>query len=141
MTIQSLEHDPPSTPQQRQRAIWLTFACAAPPTAWTLQLLALTALNNYACFPGDVPVEAPMQSWVHALSLTIDGLAVLIAIVSAVIAWRHLRQPTEPKDALGRLRLGRAHFVAMGGVLSGSGFLAAIVFETVASLMVPPCTG
>jgi hypothetical protein len=64
-----------------------------------------------------------------------------MAVISAVVAWRYLRDHTEPHDAPGRLRLGRLHFVAMGGVLSGCGFFATILFETIATLMVPPCAG
>lgn len=141
MSTQSLEHDPPPTPLQKVRAIWLGLAVALPPIAWTIQLLLLTALSNYTCFPGETQVRAPLQPWVHPLALGVDVLALLAALISASIAWRYLRDHIEPRDALGRLRLGRLHFVAMGGLLSGLGFFVAILFETIATLMVPPCTG
>jgi hypothetical protein len=141
MSTQSLEHDPPPTTQQRRRAVWLGLAIAAPPAAWTAQLLLLTAISNYTCFPSDIPLRIPAHPWVHAIALTVDCLAVIIALLSAAVAWQYLRDHTAPTDAFGRLRQGRLHFVAMGGVLSGTGFLAAILFETIATLMVPPCAG
>lgn len=141
MSTDTLEHDPGPTPLQRRRAIWLGFAVAAPPLAWSVQLLMLTAFSNYTCFPADTPIATPVQPWVHPFAVVVDILALLVAVASAVVAWRYLRLRAEPQDALGRLRLGRLHFVALGGVLSGCGFFLAILFETIATLMVPPCAG
>jgi hypothetical protein len=141
MSIDALKHDPRPTPLQRNRGLWLGFAVAAPPLVWTVQLLVLTAFANYTCFPADTQIETPVQPWVHPLSVAVDSVALLIALVSAAIAWRYFRLHAEPRDALGRLRMGRLHFVAMGGMLSGTGFFAAILFESIATLMVPPCAG
>jgi hypothetical protein len=141
MSIETLEHDPSPTPQQKVHAIRLGFAVATPPLAWAIQILMLGAFANYTCFPADTQVHTPVQAWVHPLSIAVDAIALVLAAASAVVAWLYLRDHIEPHDARGRLRLGRLNFVAMGGVLSGCGFFATILFETIATLMVPPCAG
>lgn len=141
MPTEALEHDPPPTPQQRRAAIRLGLAVGVPPIAWTIQLLVLGAFATYTCFPADTQIATPVHAWVHPVSLGVDAVALLLAAASAMVAWNDLRRSADPGDARDRLRFGRRQFIATGGVLSGAGFFAAILFETIATLMVPPCAG
>lgn len=143
--ITTIEHDPPPSPRDKERAIWLGFAIAAPPLLWTLQLLVLSAFSNYACFPGDVPLGTPPQSqyWVNGLVVAGDIAAIVITLASGWVSLHYHRLANERlrshKDAASLWHLDRLWFMALGGLLSSGGFLVAILFETIASLMVRPC--
>ena len=141
--ITTLEHDPPPSPPQQEQLIWLGLAITAPPVLWVLQLLVLSAFSTYACFPGDRPLTTPVLSSIAPLSLAFDVAAIVVTIACGVIALRHYRlahaQMRQHKDALSLWHIDRHCFMAMAGLLSSGGFLVAIAFEAIASLLVPSC--
>lgn len=145
--ISSIEHDPPPSPREKERLIWLSFAIAAPPALWIAQLLILSSFTNYTCYPGDILLgqEPPGMAWVHGLIIAFDVAAIVLTIAAGWVAFGYHRLARERlnrcHDALSIWHLDRLRFMAMGGMLSGSGFLVAIIFETIASLMVTPCAG
>jgi hypothetical protein len=120
----------------------LLLGIAAGPAAWSLQLLAKYALTAHYCFPGDIP-HAQMPSglgWVWPLMVAIDGVALLTAAAGAAMSLRHWRITRE--EAGGRMFAvaeGRARFLAVWGMLTGSGFILAILIDLIALLLVPLC--
>lgn len=145
--IKAMEHDPTPPPVERERLIWLTFAIIAPPLFWVLQLLFLSAFATYSCFPAYMPLLSPRpdMAWVSSLEVAGDALAILVALASGLISLRYLRLAWDRiaihSDAISLWYLDRLCFMSLGGLLSAGGFLGAIVFETIASLMVTPCAG
>jgi len=145
--VRALEHDRPPTPLDRTRILWLSFAIAMPPLLWNLQILVLSAFANYACFPGDEPLAspAPRMFWVHMLEYGADAIAILITLAAGWTAMHYFRLSREQirahSDAGSRWNLDRLCFMALAGMLSAGGFLGAVIFETIASIIMSPCAG
>jgi hypothetical protein len=143
--IEAMEHDPMPPRPARERLIWLSLAIMMPPTLWVLQLLLLSAFTTYACFPAFTALASPRPSmdWIGALVLAADLIAILAATGSGLLALNYFRltrgRIATHRDALSLWHLDRLCFMSLGGILSSAGFLCAIIFETIASLMVPPC--
>ncbi len=141
--ITTLEHDPPPSPSQRKQVIWLGTAIAAPPVFWVLQLLVLSAFSTYACFPGDTPLTEPVLGGVGPLSLACDVIAILATTASGIVSLRHYRlshaRMRQHNDSLSLWHIDRHCFLGMAGILSAGGFLLAIIFEIIASILVPTC--
>ena len=123
------------------------MAIVVPPLFWTLQILLLGSFANYACFPADTPLSLVPDNmrWVQALEIGFNLLAVLATLASGWISLHYYRQAQHKlersRGPLSLWRLDRLCFMSLGGILSSGGFLIAVVFETIASLMVLPCHG
>jgi hypothetical protein len=120
----------------------LLLGIAAGPAAWSLQLLAKYTLTVHYCFPGDTPHAQmpPGLGWVWPMMVAIDGVMLLVAAGGAGMSFRHWRITGE--EAGGRMFAvaeGRARFLAVWGMLTGSSFFLAIVIDLVALLLVPLC--
>lgn len=145
--LSTIEHDPPPTPREKEHAIWLGLAIAGPPALWTLQILLVGPFAMYACFPGDVPLGSVPDNmrWVSGFEIAFNVAAIVLALACGWVSVRYYRVAQERiagnRGALSLWHLDRLCFMAMGGMLSAGGFLTAIVFETIASLMVLPCSG
>ncbi len=144
--IEALEHDRPPTPLDRRRFLWLVLAIGLPPLLWNLQLLVLSAFANYACFPGDTPLSGPAESmgWVTMLEWLVSIAAIVIAISCGFVSLRYWQLATNQiraheGDGFARWHLDRLCFMALGGILSSGGFLVAILFQAIVTIMVPPC--
>lgn len=141
----TFEHDRPAPPGARERLVWLGLAIAAPPLAWNLQLLLLSAFSNYACYPGMGPLAAPApgMEWVAILKWGVDIGALAIAAVSGVVSLYYLRLARaitrRDRSPAALWHYDSLCFMAFGGLLSSGGFFAAVVFEAIASIMVHSC--
>lgn len=139
------EHDRPAPPGARMRLVWVAIAIVVPPLMWNLQLLLLSAFANYACYPGEMPLgqPAPGMAYVPALEYAVDAVAIVFTILAGLVSLRYFglaRETTRADPSAGVLwHFDSLCFMALGGMLSSGGFLAAIVFETIASLVVRPC--
>lgn len=125
---------------------WLLFAVLAGPVAWGLQLLINYALASYPCFPRDVPRVTVAPGWQGAWSiiLTLNIIAALLALAGAVIShrkWRAARHEQINASSTREAESGRTRFLALCGVMTGCGFLVAIIFNTISVFMVPQCVG
>ena len=143
--IEAMEHDPVPPLPVRERLIWLSIAIGVPPVFWALQLLLLSAFTTYACFPAFAPLLQPTVGWVSAWVWVVDLIAILAAAGAGLTSLHYFR-PTRDRiaihsDAISLWPLDRLCFMSLGGLLSSAGFLAAILFETLASFMATPCAG
>jgi hypothetical protein len=132
-------------PRREATAPWRQlFGVAAGPLGWMVQLNVGYALTSYPCNPGGHAAPAMLGGWgwTRAASLGVNLAAVLVAIAAGLVSlgiWRAARGgDTEhgPDPALSRTR-----FLAVCGVLTSFGFLAAIAFDTVMILGAPACRG
>ena len=118
-------------------------ALAAGPAAWAAQLIGGYAASSLACYPYDAPVLRPPgpgeQAALIVLNLACLGIAVA-GLATSALHWRRAKapQPGASNDTL-PAGLGRARFVAACGMLSGLGFVLAILFDTAPILGTPAC--
>ena len=123
------------------------FGLAAAPTAWAMQLVLNYGLASYSCFPRAAPRTTVLPGWgfVWWLLLAFNLLAVALALAATVVAyltWRATRH--EHPSGFGHAVAageGRTRFFGLVGVMTGLGFLAAVIFDLVALLVVPQCIG
>lgn len=134
-----------SSPRRNRAEIgWLLFGVFAGPVAWGLQLIFNYALAAYSCYPDHSPRIAVLPGWQHvwAVILALNLIAAALALAGAAISYRSWDlvrgRNQEPALAAG---LGRTRFLALCGMMTGLGFLAAIAFNTLSVFVVPQCVG
>ena len=115
------------------------FGAATAPLFWIGQLVLSSTLTNMVCRAGSSGPHGAL----HASLLCFDALAIAAAIAGGLVAHR-CWNATHHEASGGSTRAleageGRSRFLALWGLLASLWFLFAIVFNTIASLMVPPC--
>lgn len=125
----------------------LLGALFAGPVAWGLQLIINYSLVSHACYPGDMPLHdaAPGFHSARTIVLLVNLLAAVLALAGAGLSYQHWQttrheHPGEAGHAIDAGE-GRTRFIALWGVMAGLGFFIAILFNTLALLMVPSCGG
>lgn len=122
--------------------ILLLFGAAAAPIFWLGQLMLGYWVTAVGCYPGDHPAAAvSTQTLMNAL-IAFDIVALIACAAGAAISWRSWQWSKDAKPdrhyAL-NIRAGRTRFLAIWGLMSSLWFFGAILFNVIASLMVPPC--
>jgi len=120
--------------------ITLLFGATVAPVFWIGQVLLSYGVSAYACYPGDRPVM-PQTTPLHTLLVSFDVIAVLAAVVGGLVSWQSWRNAAAGSDHRHILHTGegRDRFLAIWGLLSSLWFFFAILFNTIASMTVPPC--
>jgi hypothetical protein len=134
---------PPGYPRPMS-ALRLLLGLFGAPAAWTLQIVLSEPLAARACYPNQAPLSEPSwEGW--SVVMPVVSLACLVfALLSglaALVAWR--RQASETiagRDESLRLRRGRIRFLSRLGLMSSGLFIVAVVFNTLAVLLVPLCS-
>ena len=114
--------------------LWVGMLLA--PSAWAVAHLLGYFLASRACDRGAASTAANA-------GVTQDILAIVLALIAAaglVIAignWRHAREPSRPHEPAA---LGRAHFMALGGVVASTLFTLGIVFFALPPLLINVCS-
>jgi hypothetical protein len=133
----------PAPQRDKVSLLALGFGLAAAPLAWAAQTIIGYALSSHACFPGDSPRSMPLFAGAGQFAITINLIAIAIAVLAAATAYRSWRATRDEDD--GRLRHlveigeGRTRFLALCGMLTSVGFLVAMIFASLAILLVPLC--
>jgi hypothetical protein len=137
----------PSPHRAKVSLLSLFFGLMAGPAAWFGQLAANYALASFACYPHDIPRvhAAPLWHPVWGILLAVNILGMVVALIAAFVSWRnwnmtHGEHPG-PTSHLMEVGEGRTRFISVVGMMAGFGFFAAILFDTVALFLVPPCIG
>lgn len=135
----------PAPHRNRVSMAWLFFGVLAAPVMWMAHLLLSYFASSEACFPGHAPLflsSADRQALRIALAV-FDLIALVIAVFGGFISWRSWIKSREEARGSSTHAIeageGRTRFLALWGMLSSSLFLAALVFATIASFMVPIC--
>ena len=118
----------------------LLVGCTAAPIFWTGQLILGYGVTAHACYPGDHPL-LPHPAPLTAALIVFDVVALAASLVGGAVSWRiwqRVRQAGGHHHTL-HTGEGRRRFLAMWGLLSSLWFFGAILFNTIASLTVPPC--
>ena len=119
----------------------LLFGACAAPVFWIGQVVLGYGLTAYACYPGDHPVRPAATGAIFSALMAFDAVALLATACGAWVswqAWRYAREGTSHRDVL-HTGEGRDRFLAIWGLLSSLWFFFAILFNSIASILVPPC--
>lgn len=118
-------------PEARQpRFLWLLFGCAAAPLAWLGHVVLAYGVTAYVCYPADHPV-AVSTNWLFVSLIAFDLMSLVISLAGAQVSWRIWTRVRSGE--------GRNRFLALWGLMSSLWFFVAILFNVIASLVVPPC--
>lgn len=126
----------------------LFFGLCGGAVAWIVQLIVDYALASHFCFPHETP-RSDLGSGgegIGAVLLIVNLAALVVALGAAVVSLRNWRrgaraEQLEPAEGLLAAGKGRTRFLATFGGLANLGFLAAILFTSVALFTVPQCGG
>lgn len=121
----------PAPETRSPRFLWLLFGASAAPLAWLGQMMLAYAITAKACYPADHPVTPGTAAPLFVVLMLFDVVALAACASGGLVSWRAWRQ--------GRRGSGHGRFLALWGLMSSLWFAAAILFNVVASLMVPPC--
>lgn len=138
---------PPASPREPVGLPALFFGLCAGPLVWAFQLLSNFALASYSCYPHAIPrtTLVPGWGWVWAVLLTINLVALAVTLAATAVSWRNWsgarRDGSDYSGHVLETRRGRTRFLAAIGIMTGIGFSGAIVFNTIALIIMPSCAG
>lgn len=123
------------------------FALFGGPLAWFAQLLAGYALSSETCYPGyerrlTVPAHLLWTRAAIAVVMIAACIGALLALASSVRTYRRSSGEMR-RSAAEVIRLGadRSCFLALWGIIFGSGFAVASVLTFLAYFVLPRCAG
>jgi len=111
----------------------LLFGCCAAPLAWLGQVMLGYGVTAAICYPGDHPIGQGSRGPLSAALIGFDLFALAVCAAGAFVSWRGWGR-VRPSD-------GRNRFLALWGAMSSLWFFVAVLFNVIASVMVPPCAG
>jgi hypothetical protein len=146
MTADDAALSPRPAPQRRRvTAFEAIFGLIAGPLAWVAQLDLGYALASRSCFPRDERVLLPLAGSAWTWPVMVIGMlaAVTIGLAALLVSWRAYRGTRAEHAGGGRdmmdVGAGRTRFLALWGVLLGSGFALASSLTSVAFILLPQC--
>jgi hypothetical protein len=122
-----------------RRPLLLIAAASLAPLFWAGQVMLSYFVTAEGCYPGDGPRPGMPAASLQAAIWAFDMVALAAAVTGGVISllsWRRLGHGHEAVVATGE---GRTRFLILWGLYSSLWFFFAILFNAIASLMVPPC--
>jgi hypothetical protein len=135
----------PAPHRRRVTAFESVFGLIAGPLAWAAQLDLNYALASRWCFPKDERALLPLAASDWTWPAMIIGMlaAVSIGLAALLVSWRAYRatraEQTGGVRELMDVGSGRTRFLALWGVLLGSGFALASGLTAVAFIVLPRC--
>ncbi len=137
------DHPSPHRAEVSAAALW--FAILAGPLAWSMQLLLNAPIAAHGCYPGDVPLVAPIWNNARVVMAGIEIAAICLCVVAGLTGWRCWRRARREKEGSARRLMeggdGRTRFMAMVGILTSALFLVGIGFSILNLVAVPSCGG
>jgi len=134
----------PAPETRSVKFITLLFGASAAPLFWLGQLMLGYGFTAYVCYPGDHPLPGA-GGWMFSVLLLFDAVALIACAAGGFVSWRAWFYTTHGQAASSHHVMhtgeGRDRFVSMWGMMSSLWFFCAILFNIIASIMVPPCLG
>ncbi|MFC5499709.1 hypothetical protein ACFPOE_19355 [Caenimonas terrae] len=135
----------PAPHRERVSALSALLGLLLAPLAWFLQLSLNVALASQACFPKDMPLDAPVMRGLLPLAAGAEVAALVLAAVGGWLAWRNWQRTSGerpgPVHHLIESGDGRTRFLALSGMMTSGLFLLAVLFDAVALSAAPVCGG
>jgi hypothetical protein len=122
--------------------VWFAFLGAA--AAWSVQLLAGSALLAHACYPQIEPLRSPTAGGFRGAAAAITIVALLVALVALRMAWRLVVETEGRRMGFAQAAAiadddGIPRYLAFAGVLVGIVFTLLIVFNGIALILEATC--
>jgi hypothetical protein len=121
----------------------LAFGAIGGPLAWGIRLMVNYAFASHACFPGGAPRTYAMVGWLWPMLIAVDAVALLVAALAALVSFSTWRSTREESDGRAPEAIdigeGRTRFLALWGMMTGTGFFIATVFDLVMLAGLRPC--
>ncbi len=142
----ALSHHP-APQRERVGAFASAFGLLGGPGAWFVQLCAGFAMSSWPCFPMDQRRSSPLDGygWTHAAIDIICVAAVVTALAAAYTGWRLLQLTRAEMRGDHRHLMdtgtGRTRFLALWGLVGGTGFAVAAALTGIALFILPRCGG
>jgi hypothetical protein len=133
-----------AAPETRSvRFVTLLLAACAAPIFWLGQLALAYGVTAFVCYPGDHPQQLAAAGPLFTALMVFDAVALIGCIVGGLVSWHGWRRSAGGKGPHHVLHTGEGRdcFLALWGIMSSLWFFAAILFNVIASVMVPPCLG
>lgn len=136
--------EPPSQRHGRVSMVRTLVGLFGAPAAWLAQMFLSEPLVAHACYPYQAPLYAPMWKGLPAILAAISIACLAGALLSGFIAWTSWRQtasnPAGNDVNTIEMSEGRRRFLAKVSLMSSFIFIAAILFNIFAVLLVPLCS-
>jgi hypothetical protein len=117
----------------RRQTTLLWFGLAAPPLAWTIELVFGYGVDDAACARASMTWGIDDHLW-QAVLLVVCGLVAVAGLAAGWVSLRAVRSGGgDPR--------GRADFVAVSAVSAGLLFVLLIAMSGVAALVLEECRG
>jgi hypothetical protein len=137
------ELEVPARRQNRLSTVRILLGLFGAPTAWTVQLVLSEPLVAYACYPYRTPLSAPLWAELPWLLAAINVACIGLALFSGSMGWRAWRLAARRPPGTGGFSSesgkARNRFLATLGLMSSFIFIAAVIFNACALVLVPPC--
>jgi hypothetical protein len=135
-----------AAPETRSvRFVTLLFGTCAAPIFWLAQLILAYGITAFVCYPGDHPQSLAAAGPLFAALMTFDAVALVACAAGGLVSWHAWRrgEADKARESASGLHIGagRNRFLALWGLMSSLWFFAAILFNVIASVSVPPCLG
>ena len=117
------------------------------PLAWFAQLCIGFALLSWPCYPYDLRLSLPLDSygWTQGVALLLLLACAVLAAASGLVSWRMLHRVDDEtqgdKQELADVGEGRTRFTALWGMILGVGFTLATLTTLAGFALVPRCAG
>jgi hypothetical protein len=135
----------PAPYRERVSLVTLLFGVWGGPIAWTVQLCVNSALASHTCFPSAVPLHAPQSGWNWPLQLAVNIASIGVALAAAWVSYGSWQATREEHAGRAHHALdvgeGRTRFFAICGMMTGLGFAATLIADTIVLFVVPLCLG
>ena len=134
----------PAGPAPETRSVkfrTLLLGASAAPIFWLGQLMLEYGVTAHVCYPGDHPQSLAASGALFTALMAFDAIALIAPVAGGLVSWRAWRRSAADTDHRHVLHTGegRDRFLALWGVMSSLWFFAAILFNVIASVTVPPC--
>jgi hypothetical protein len=148
--MSSNESQPYQHPAPKRHAAGLhetLFALFGGPIAWFIQMNAGFALASQPCFQDGLRLIEPIgiSDRSRGIMIAVIVIAFAVALASAALAWRmYLRTEDEAKGDhrhVMEVGAGRTRFLALWGVMLGSGSAIATILTAAGVVVLPRCAG
>ncbi|MEP7245342.1 MAG: hypothetical protein ABI885_16935 [Gammaproteobacteria bacterium] len=110
-----------------------------------MQELVNVSLVGRACYPGDVPLAAPL--WPHLIGIAawVEIVAIAVCVAALIVAFGNWRRSLNEKPGDAHQLLGggdgRTRFMALSGMIASVLFLIATGLAALNLAGVAPCGG
>lgn len=123
------------------RPLFLIVAASLAPLFWAGQLMLGYWVTAQGCYAGDTPGPGAAAPGLQATIWSFDAVALLAALAGggiSLLTWRRIGR-AQTHAAVVATGEGRTRFLAIWGLYSSLWFFGAILFNTIATVTVPPC--